>query len=70
MAKQSINEKITTTHKLDIEGVLNVDNLEENMLIAELEDEGEKDLKDLINKFNGKFVKISITDKVEEIPEE
>lgn len=70
MAKQSINEKITTTHKLDIEGTLNVDSLQEGMLMAELEDEGEKDLKDLINKFNGKFVKISITDKVEEIPEE
>ncbi|MBN3351969.1 hypothetical protein CF086_16875 [Clostridium botulinum] len=70
MAKQSINEKIITTHKLDIEGTLNVDNLQEGMLIAELEDEGEKDLKDLISKFNSKFVKISITDKVEEIPEE
>ncbi|MHB9924606.1 hypothetical protein [Clostridium botulinum] len=69
MGKSPISEKITTTHKLDIEGVLNVDNLQENMLVAELEDEGEKDLKDLISKFNGKFVRISITDKVEEIPE-
>ena len=70
MAKSPIQEKITTTHKLDVECTLNVDNLTENIIIGEIEDEGSKDLCELIKKFNGEFVKISITNKIEETPEE
>lgn len=70
MAKNPISEKLTTTHQLSIEGTLNLDNLAENMFIAEIEDLGEKDLVELLKKFNGQFVKLSITNKIEETPEE
>lgn len=69
MAKNPILEKITTTHKLDIECTLNVDELKEGMIIGEVEEKGETDLAGLIKKFNGQCVKISITNKVEEDPE-
>ena len=70
MAKSGIQEKITTTHKLDIDCILNVDNLIEDMILGDIEDQGEVDLVDLIKKFNGEPVKISITKKTEEVPEE
>ena len=70
MAKSKLSEKITTTHQLSVEGTLNVDNLTEGSIIAELEDEGEKDIVDLIKKFNGEYVKIVITNKTEDEPKE
>ena len=62
--------KIVTEHKFSIEGTLNVDNLQENSIIVEVEDEGEVDLKKYLDKFNGKYIKIGMSDKTEEIPEE
>lgn len=70
MAKNPVSEKLTTTHKLDIECTLNVDDLPEGVIIGEIEDEGEKDLAPFIKKFNSQFVKISITNKIEEDPNE
>ncbi|WP_297419626.1 hypothetical protein [Clostridium sp.] len=70
MAKKLINEKITTTHQLSVECTLDVDKLAEGMIIGEIEDEGEKDLAELIKKFNGQYVKIVITNKIEEEPTE
>lgn len=70
MAKSKINEKIVTEHKFSIEGSLNVDSLSEEAIIVEVEDEGEVDLKKYLDKFNGKYIKIALSDKTEEIPEE
>lgn len=70
MAKSKINEKIITEHKFSIEGSLNVDSLQENNIVVEVEEEGEVDLKKYLDKFNGKYIKIALSDKTEEIPEE
>lgn len=69
MAKSKINEKIINEHKLSIEGTLNVDELKEGQIICEVEDEGEVDMLEYLSKFNGNYIKISISDKTEEIPE-
>lgn len=69
MAKSKISEKIITDHKLSIEGTLNVDNLQENVIIAEVEEIGEVDLKKYLDTFNGKYIKISLSDKLEEVVE-
>ena len=68
MAKSKVSEKITTTHQLSIECTLDVDKLTDGIIIGEVEDEGEKDLAELIKKFNGEYVKIVITNKIEEEP--
>ena len=70
MAKSKINEKITTEHKLSIEGTLNVDNLSDDGLVMEVEDIGEVSLAKYLQKFNGKYIKMIVADKVEEIPSE
>ena len=71
MAKKSkINEKITNTHTFSVEGTLNVDNLQEGTVIAEVEDEGEVDLVSYLKKFNEAYVKIQITEKTDETVED
>lgn len=69
MAKSKINEKIINEHKFSIKGTLNVDELKEGQIICEVEDEGEIDLLSYLTKFNGDYIKLSISDKTEEIPE-
>ena len=69
MAKSKISEKIITDHKVSIEGTLNVDSLQENIIIAEVEEIGEVDLKKYLDTFNGKYIKISLSDKLEEVVE-
>ena len=68
MAKK-ISEKIITQHKFGIEGLLNVDSLDENIVLVEVEEEGEVDLRRFLDKFNGKYVKITINETSEEVPE-
>lgn len=68
MAKK-INEKIITEHKFSIEGTLNVDELQEGAVICEVEDEGSVDLKKYLGNFNGRYIKIAVSDKTEEIQE-
>lgn len=67
---KKLNEKITTEHKVSIEGILNVDNLDDDMISCEIEEIGEVDLKKYLEKFNGKNIKITLGEKTEEIPEE
>ena len=69
MAKSKINEKIINEHKFSIEGTLNVDELKQGQIICEVEDEGEVDMLEYLSKFNGNYIKLSISDKSEEIPE-
>lgn len=69
MGKSKINEKIINEHKFSIEGTLNVDELKEGQIICEVEDEGEVDMIEYLCKFNGNYIKLSISDKTEEIPE-
>ena len=69
MAKSKINEKIINEHKFSIEGTLNVDELKQRQIICEVEDEGEVDMLEYLSKFNGNYIKLSISDKSEEIPE-
>lgn len=69
MAKK-LNEKLTTTHQFSVEGMLNVDALTDGIISAEIEEEGVKDLASFIKKFNGEYVKLVITTKTEELPEE
>lgn len=70
MAKSKVSEKIITDHKFNAEGSLNVDELKEGQVILEVEDEGEVDLFKYLSKFNGSYIKLSISDKVESEPEE
>ena len=69
MAKSKINEKIINEHKFSIEGSLKDDELKEGQIICEAEDEREIDLLEYLSKFNGNYIKLSISDKTEEIPE-
>lgn len=69
MAKKLINEKIITKHDFSIEGTLNLDNLTNDVFLVEVEEIGEVDIKEYLDKFNGKYVKITLTDKVEEVIE-
>ena len=70
MGKKIINEKIIQKHKLSIEGSLDIDNLQEGQIKMEVEEIGEIDLKTYLDRFNGSYVKISISDKTEETVEE
>lgn len=65
MAK-SVKEKITTTHKLDAEGYLNL----EDGVGIEVEEVGLVSFKELLKNFEGSYIKFSITDKVEKEVEE
>jgi hypothetical protein len=55
MAKSKISE----THKLAIEGILDI--REDGIIGVSVEDVGDKELSDLLVKFNGENVKISVT---------
>lgn len=66
MAKKKISRKITKTDKLDIEGTLNLDSLSEGKIIAEVEEEGEVDITDLLKAFDGKYIKLSLAEKTDE----
>ena len=68
MRKSKVSEKIITQHKISAEGTLNTDNLNEGAIIIETED-GEFNLDRFLDKFNGKYVKITINETSEEIPE-
>ena len=70
MAKKMINEKIVQEHKLSIEGSLNIDDLTEGQIKMEVEEIGEVDLKTYLDRFNGSYIKISLSDKTEETVEE
>ena len=70
MAKKMINEKIVQEHKLSIEGSLNIDDLTEGQIKMEVEEIGEIDLKTYLDRFNGSYIKISLSDKTEETVEE
>lgn len=68
MAKKSINNKKVITEKLDITGTLNLDDLQG--FVVELEDEGEKDIVELLKSYNGKLGTLSFVVKTEELIEE
>lgn len=70
MAKSKIVEKIERKHSFSVEGFLNVDELQEGSFVCEVEDEGEVDLKEFLDKFNGELIKLSIVKKEEENTEE
>ena len=70
MGKKMINEKLIQEYKLSIEGSLDIENLQEGQIKMEVEEIGEVDLKTYLDKFNGSYVKISISDKTEETVEE
>ena len=63
MAKSKIMEKIERKHTFSVEGILNVDELQEGMILCEVEDEGEVDLIEYLRKFGDDTVKISIVKK-------
>lgn len=69
MAKK-INEKITNTHQLSIEGMFNFDEINNGKIIIDVEDKGEVDAIPLLKKFNGKYGKLGVTVKTEILPEE
>lgn len=68
MAKK-ISEKITTKHTVKLEGILNVDSLDENVVLLEVEEIGELDISQFLKKFSDKNVKITIEEASEEIPD-
>ena len=69
IAKKLISEKIVIKHTFGIEGLLNVDNIDEGVIIVEVEEHGEIDLSKFLRKFSDKYVKISISETTEEVPE-
>jgi hypothetical protein len=60
MAKGA-KETLTKTHKFQVEGTVDM----ENMLI-ENEELGKFNMKDILQKFNGNYVTLTITEKDEE----
>ncbi len=48
--------KIQKTNKLSVEGTLSLDDMQ-----IEVEEIGEKDLKELLKEYDGKYVKIIVT---------
>lgn len=68
MAKK-ITEKIVTKHNFKVEGFLDTDNLNEDMVKLEVEEEGVIDIFRWLKSFNGKYVKITIEETSEEVPE-
>lgn len=65
MAKESVVEKIVKTHKLDAEGILNLDEA-----VLETDTEGKVPLSKLFKNFDNQNIKISLCIKVESEPDE
>ena len=65
MAK-SITNKITTERKLAINGFLDIDSLDKGMILVDTEEEGTVDLLYYLTNFNGKNIRLSISEKSEE----
>lgn len=65
MAKAKLTEKITETHQLSAEGVLDLD-----ANAIEIEEIGAIALEELLTNFNGKVVKMSVQTKTEKDIEE
>ena len=65
MAK-SITNKITTERKLAINGFLDIDSLDKGMILVDTEEEGTVDLLSYLTNFNGKNIRLSISEKSEE----
>lgn len=65
MAKAKLTEKVTETHALTAEGILNLDNA-----TIEIEEVGIFTLEELLVNFNGKNVKVSVQTKTEKDIEE
>ena len=65
MAK-SITNKITTERKLAINGFLDIDSLDKGMILVNTEEEGTVDLLYYLTNFNGKNIRLSISEKSEE----
>ena len=67
---KKISKKITNKSVFKIEGLLNVDSLDENLLLMDVEDIGEVCvLKTGLRDFNGKYVKITVEETTEETPD-
>lgn len=61
MAKESIKESLVTTHKLAGEGTMNLDDM-----TLEVQDfDKPVPLKQLLKKFDGKFISFTFTEKTE-----
>ena len=65
MAK-SITNKIATERKLAINGFLDIDSLDKGMILVDTEEEGTVDLLYYLTNFNGKNIRLSISEKSEE----
>lgn len=65
MAK-SMTNKITTERKLAINGFLDIDSLDKGMILVDTEEEGTVDLLYYLTNFNGKNIRLSISEKSEE----
>jgi len=53
-----MKSKLSESHNLKIEGVLDIT---DNIITVIIEEIGERDLSDLLSKFNGSNVKISVS---------
>lgn len=62
--KKKISEKRITTTKLSLEGFLNLDQMAE--FCIEFEEEGQKDVTELLKKYNGQYGTLTFTVKEEE----
>jgi hypothetical protein len=61
MAKSKLTETKKITHKLAVEGELTLG--EDNLIVINIPDEGVKNLNELLNNFEGCYVKLSITEE-------
>ena len=63
MAKSKIQYKKVTNETLTMEGTLSI---KDNKVLIDIEDEGCKDLIKALEKYNDKYIKISVGEKTEE----
>ena len=63
MAKSKIQYKKVTNENFSIEGELNI---VDGKILINVEEEGEKDLTKALEKYNEKYIKITIGEKTEE----
>lgn len=69
MGKKKISQKRVTTTKLSLEGFLNLEELKEGFLM-EFEEEGQKDVTELLKRYDGQYGTLTFTVKEEEDIEE
>lgn len=65
MAKKKITRKITKTDKLSMEGMLSLENIDDTVINLDVDEEGVFNIVDFLRGFDGQYVTISISNKID-----